>query len=137
MALGYAVGSIAGVNLEDGASTPCKTLILDGANFLSTVTGGSQVAADGTVYTQVLEPVGGIGFGVRVEFVPPDVLTDIVTAVNAAVGGGNAFNVTLADDIHTINVNAIPDFAAGWLKYPSQRTNPDVIKDVEFRFITE
>lgn len=133
--MGYASGSIAGVSLEDGG-VPCKTLIVDGANFLSTTTGSSQVAADGTVYVQALTPVGGIGFGVRCEFLPPDVLNDIITAVLAAINADNTFNVTLTDDIHSINTSVVPDFDAGWLRYEAQRTHPDTIKGVDFRFIT-
>jgi hypothetical protein len=136
MPLGYAVGSIAGVNLEDAGGTPCKVLVLDGANFLSTLTAVNAFAADGTVYTQVMTPVAGVAFGARAEFIPPDVLNGIVAAVMAAVGGSDNFNVTLVDDIHSISVDCVPDFASGWLKYPAQRTNPDVIKDIEFRFIT-
>lgn len=135
MPLGYAVGSIAGVDLQDAASTPCKVLILDGANFLSTNVGNVEFAADGTPYLQQMTPVAGAAFGALCEYLPPDVLNDIVAAVMAAVAGNTSFNVTLTDDIHTINVSCFPDFTAGWISYPQQRTNPDVIKDVTFRFI--
>jgi len=135
MALGYAVGSIAGVALESGG-VDCKTLILDGANLRATATANTQVAADGEVHTQVLEVGKGAAFGAKCEFIPPDVLTDIVDAINTAVAAGNSFTVSLQDDIQTIDVEVMPDFAAGWLRYPEQRTNTTTIKDVVFRFIT-
>jgi hypothetical protein len=132
----YAEGSIAGVALEDGNGTPCKVLLVDAGNFLPTVTGNTQHAADGTPYTQILTVTAGRAFGVRVEYIPPDVLSDIVDAINLAVSGGDPFNVALADDLTSINENCIPDFPAGWLKIESQRTHPDVVKGVDFRFLT-
>lgn len=136
MPLGVAVGSIAGVALENSAAIPCKAMLLDVGNFKPTFSGNTQFAADGTPYTQILEITAGRTFGVRIEFIPPDVLNDIVDAINAAVAAGDSFNVTLQDDLTSINENCIPDFAAGWLKIEAQRTHEDIVKNIEFRFLT-
>jgi hypothetical protein len=135
MPLGYAQGSIAGITLQDAGAIPCKVLIQDASAFRQTVAGSTQFAADGTIYTQILEVTTGRAFGVKVEYIPPDVLNDIIDAINAAIAGGDPFNVTLADDLTTINTDCIPDFAAGWIKIAEQRTHTDVVKDVVFRFI--
>ena len=134
--LGYAQGSIAGVALEDANGQSCKSLILDAANLLSTVTASQEIAADGSVYTQTLATTKGRAFGIKLEFIPPDVLNDIIAAVTSAVEAGNPFNVAIADDITNFDGDCEPDFAAGWLKVAPQRTNTDVVKDAEFRFLT-
>jgi hypothetical protein len=136
MALGYAVGEIAGVVLENAAGSPCKVLLLDVGNFKPTFTGNTVHAADGTPHTQILAVTAGRAFGVRVEYIPPDVLNNIVDAINLAVANGDSFSIDLADDLTTINENCIPDFQAGWLKIEPQRTHPDVIKNAELRFLT-
>lgn len=136
MALGYAQGSIAGVALEDAGNTPCKVLLLDAANLKPTVIGATTYAADGTPYTQILEVTAGAQFGVKVEFIPPDVLNNIIDAINAALTGGGSFNVDLTDDIQSVNADVTVDFSRQWLSYPAQRTNENTVKDVEFRFVT-
>lgn len=136
MALGYAQGEICGVALEDANNTPCKVLLLDAANLKPAVIGQTTHAADGTAYHQILEVTAGAQFGVKVEFVPPDVLNNIIDAINAALIGGGTFNVTLEDDINSINQDVTVDFSRQWVSYPAQRTHPDVVKDVEFRFLT-
>lgn len=135
MALGYAQGSIAGVALEDANNTPCKVLIIDAANLKPQVIGSTQYAADGTGYTQFLEVTAGAQFGVRLEFVPPTVLNDVIDAINAALASGGTFNVTLDDDINSINADVTVDFSRQWVSYPAQRTHPDVVKEAEFRFV--
>lgn len=131
MALGYATAVIAGVAL-----TNCKVLVIDGANLLAQTTGSTQVAADGTVYVQTLAPLGGQAFGLRAEFLSPTLLNAVAAAVEAALAAGSGFLVEAEDDIHNFAVMAYPDFNAGWLSYEEQRTNPDTIKNVTFRFIT-
>jgi hypothetical protein len=135
MALGYAQGSIAGINLEDSEGTPCKVLILDAGNLKPSFVTSSQAAADGTIYSQVLEVTKGAQFGVKVEFIPPDVLNNIIDAINSAMISSGSFNVTLADDFTSINTDCATD-GNGWVKIAPQRTHEDVVKDVEFRFIT-
>lgn len=136
MALGYAQGSIAGVALEDASNTPCKVLILDGANLLPIVIGSTTYAADGTAYSQILEVTSGAQFGVKIEYIPPSVFTQIMDAINAALAGSGVFNVTLEDDIQSINKNVTVDFSRQWVSVAPQRTNESTIKDVEFHFIT-
>lgn len=132
----YAEVSIAGLPLETAGAEKCKALIVDGANFLITTTGSTQFAVDGTPYTQILDVTAGRAFGIRVDFMPPDLLADIVAAMVAAVSGGDTFNVTAVDDIHDINVACVPDFGQGFVSYSPQRTHPDVVRDITFRFIT-
>jgi len=138
MPLGFATGSVAGVALEDGNSTPCRALILDGANTKITATGSNQFAASGRVYTQAFEPENGAGaaFGVRIEFLPPDVLNDILEAIMAAIAAGDSFNVTLEDDIHSISADCTLDFSQKAIDYPAQRTNETTVRDLTLRFIT-
>jgi hypothetical protein len=136
MALGYAQGSIADVDLQDEGGAPCKTLLLDAANLKPTVIGSTTYAADGTAYTQILEVTAGAQFGVKVEFIPPDVLNQIIDAINAALVGGGTFNVTLEDDINSINQDVTVDFSRQWVVIAPQRTNEQTVKDVEFRFLT-
>jgi hypothetical protein len=136
MALGYAQGSIAGVDLQDAEGTPCKVLLLDAGNLKPTVIGSTTFAADGTAYTQILEVATGQQFGVKIEFIPPDVLNQIIDAINAALVGSGTFNVTLADDLNSINSDVTVNFAAQWVTIAPQRTHPEVVKDVEFRFLT-
>lgn len=132
----YADVEIAGVALENAEGEKCKCLVVDGANLLTTTGGSTAFAADGTAYTQTLTTSKGRQFGIKADFLPPDVLNNIVEAAMSAIDGGDPFTVTAIDDTHNISESVMPDFAAGWLKYPAQRTHPDVIKDVEFRFIT-
>lgn len=136
MALGYAQCSVAGQDLKDGDNW-CKALVVDGANLQNTVTAAAQFAADGTPYLQTLTPVGGRAFGLKVEFMPPDVLNSIVAAVNAAVEAGDSITVIAEDDINNINAECYPDYSTGWYSIEPQRTNPNVIKNVTFRFITK
>lgn len=136
MALGYAQGSIAGVALQDASAIPCKVLLVDAGNFKPTVVGSTEFAAAGTPYTQILTVAAGRAFGVKIEFIPPDVLNDIIDAINTAVSNGDSFNITLADDLTPINENCIPDFQAAWLSIEPQRTHEDVVKNVLFRFLT-
>lgn len=135
MALGYAVGSIAGVDLVDASSTPCKVLILDAGNLKPTFASNTIFAADSTAYAQVLEVTAGAQFGVKVEYAPPSVLNSIIDAINSAMISDGFFNVTLQDDVNSINTNCTVDGNA-WLKVAPQRTHEDVVKDVEFRFLT-
>jgi hypothetical protein len=136
MPLGYAQGSICGVPLEDASGTPCKVLLLDAANLKPAVIGATTHAADGTAYTQILEVTAGAQFGVKIEFIPPAVLNDIIDAINAALIASGTFNVNLQDDINSINQDVTVDFSRQWVSYPAQRTHPDVVKDAEFRFLT-
>lgn len=135
MALGYAQGSIAGVDLESSAGVPCKVVILDGANLKTSRAVNNRVSAGGTLYTQTMTITAGRRFGVRLEFCPVDVLASIITAVNAALDDQDTFNVSVADDINDIDTNAVPD-GNEWLKYEPQRTNEHYIKGVEMRFLT-
>jgi hypothetical protein len=137
MAIGYAEGSIAGVSLQNAGGTKFKCLLLDMGNFRPTLAGNTEFAADSTPWTQVQAVAGGRAFGALLEYADPGVVTNIIAAINAAVLAGNSFNVTLADDLNSINENCIPDFATGWLKIVAQRTHTDVVKGIEFRFLTE
>jgi DNA-binding NarL/FixJ family response regulator len=136
MPLGYAQGSIAGVDLQDTGGAPCKVLLLNAHNARQTVVGASQAAADGTIYTQVLEVSGGAQFGVKIEYAPPSVIEEIVAAIEAAMLGGGSFNVNLQDDLSTINQDCVPDYGAGWYTVEAQRTHPNVVKGIQFNFLT-
>lgn len=131
----YAQGSIAGVSLVDGAAH-FKALLVNAANARLTVVGSTIFAADGTPYTQIMEVTTGAQFGVKLEYAKTSVVEAIITAVEAAMIATGSFAVVLADDLHSINAQCVPDYAAGWYSIEPQRTNPDVIKGVEFKFLT-
>jgi hypothetical protein len=131
----YLQGSIAGVELENDGGDPCKVLLVDAGNFRQSVAASTQFAADGTPFTQLLPITSGRAFGVQIAYIPTEVLDDVIEAVNAAVEAGNAFNVSLADQLTTINHQCLPDFSTNWVKIPAQRIHPEMVKDVELRFI--
>lgn len=135
MALGYAQISIAGEDAESGG-VDCKALILDGGKFKPQTIGQNTFAADGTVITQLATISKGVAFGIKFEFIPPNVLNSILSAIETALSGAGNFNVTATDDLHSINENCVPDFAAGFVEYPEQRTSDITIKSVILRFIT-
>lgn len=136
MSTPFAEVSIAGIDLESTGGDKCKAFILDGANFLTTTTGNTVFAADGSAYTQILTITGGRAFGILVKAIESANLTEVIEAVMAAVAGASSFNVKAKDDVHDIDEACIPDFAAGWLKYPEQKTHPNQFNDVTFRFQT-
>ncbi len=131
----WAEGSIAGVTLGNGSGDACKALLVDAGNFRQTVAGNTEFAADGTPYTQILAQSTGQAFGVQIAFITASVLDDLIDAINIAVGNGDSFNINLADDLTTINHQCLPDYEAGWLKIPAQRIRPEMVKDVDLRFI--
>lgn len=135
MALGYAVGSIAGVALLSSTDVPCKVLVLDGANLKTARAVNARASANGNLYVQSMPLSAGLRFGVRLDFAPVDVLGSIITAINAALDAGDSFNVTLTDDINEIDTDAVVE-GNDWLKYEAGRTNPNYIKGVEMRFLT-
>jgi hypothetical protein len=136
MGIGYAEGSIAGVDLENASGDKCKVLLLEAGNLRPTVAGSTRFAADGSTVTQYLPIIAGRAFGVRIEFIPPDVLDDIKDAINAALEAGSGFNVSLADDVNSVDEDCLPDFSQNWLTIEPQRTHEEIIKGVTFRFIT-
>lgn len=135
MALGYAEGSIAGAALQNAGGDKFKALILDGANVTSARAINNRTAASGNLYTQTLTLTVGIPFGVLFEYVDTSVLQDIIAAIQTAVDAQATFNVTLTDDLQTIDLDAVPD-GSRWLSYDKQRTNPNVVKGVTMRFLT-
>lgn len=134
--LGYAVVSIAGIDLVDANDVPCKCYVLDGVNLQMTATASQQFAANGEVHTQAFETSKGQAFGILAEFLPPDKLNAAIAAMMAAVAAGNSFNVTALDDIHDIDTDCTLDFTQKAIDYPKQRTHEDVVKEATFRFLT-
>lgn len=134
MAIGYAEGTIAGVTLVDAAGTPCRVTILDGANLKITTASNWQYASDGTVYIQTIDVDEGRRFGVRIENIPFAKLTSIINAINAAMGAGNSFTVSLDDGFNAINTTCRTD-AGTWLEFGAERLI-DYVPSVVMRFIT-
>lgn len=131
----YAEGSIFGVELIKDI-TRLKCQIIDGAAFYSTFQGSTKNASDGTPYVQ-LANVGtkGLKFGVLLEFDEIAVFTAIKAAIDAALAASEPGNITLADDVHSINASCVPDFSAGqWISYPAQRMNASYVSQVTMRF---
>jgi hypothetical protein len=132
----YVEGSIAGVTLATGGGDKFKALLLNAENLHQQTVGVQQFAADGEVHVQLLTVSKGQSFGIRFEFIDTDVLQDILDAIETAMSGAGLFNVTVADDLTSVNTNCQPDYAAAAFKIESQRTHEDVVKGIEFRFIT-
>lgn len=133
---GYAEGSIAGQSLVDSASDPCRALIIDGGNLdpsrIVNVRVGSA-GGSGSIDAQIFDDSGvGRRFGVKFESIPNALYGDIVDAINTSVEAGNPFNVTLDDNLHSINTNC-------WLESSpttqEQRTS-QYADGIVFRFIT-
>lgn len=133
----YAEGSIAGVNITN-AGRACKVVIQDGDEFFSEFVGSVRRAADRTPYVQLLNPgTKGAQFGVLIEYMPMSVFASIKSAIDAALAAQSPFNVTLSDDVHSINVSVMPDYSAGQFPtYPAGRLNGFYLKDVTMRFIS-
>jgi hypothetical protein len=130
---GYATGSIAGIDLQkDGEDL--RAVILDGARLLSARAVNNRLSANGNLYTQSITLTAGIAFGVRLDYCSVDVLQAILIAIKAAIDSQTGFSVTLEDDLHNINVNAVPD-GSDWLQYPEGRITNQV-KGVILRFLT-
>ncbi|HEX8087767.1 MAG TPA: hypothetical protein VF762_02870 [Blastocatellia bacterium] len=94
----------------------------------------NRISASGNVYTQSIGISAGRRFGVRLDFCPVDVLEDIIAAIKAALDAQDTFNVTLEDDLHSIDVDAVPD--PNWLQYAEQRLTGDQVKGAVLRFLT-
>ncbi len=135
MAQSFLTGSIAGVTLEGAGGDPLRAMLIGGGNVLSARAVNSHTSAGGTVYTQSFLVSAGIAFSIRFDFIPPDLLADLVAAIKTAIDSQNSFAVNVQDDIQTVAVNAV---VAGseWLKIEPQRTNDITVKSVEMSFLT-
>jgi len=130
--LGYATGSIAGVNLTSGG-VDCKTEIIDGANLQLGRVGSVVVAASGAVRVQTIV-TSYAPFGVLVFALDATARAGIISAIQTALDADLAFNVTLADGVHSLNLSVVPDFSQQWISYPAQRMTA-FLSDVLFRFL--
>jgi len=133
----YAEGTIDSVNLAVD-SRAVKAIIQDGSAFFSSYQGSVRRGSDGTPFVQ-LANVGtkGVAFGLLVEFMPMITLLAIKAAVETRLAAGEPFPIALTDDVHTIAVDAVPDFSQGnWITYPGGRLNGSYVKDVLLRFMS-
>lgn len=136
----WASGSIAGIALNDSGGRDIRTDLIGGESFRSALVGSSVVALDLSVHTQLIaRSLKAVHFGIHVAQMPVSVRNAIITAIEAAIGAGNAFLVVLSDSagIDNISVHVVPDFAAlnGQL-YKRGGMAAGYIKDVEFRFVS-
>lgn len=133
----YLEGSVAGVTLQSTGGDPLKASLVGRGNLVSGRAVNNRAAASGTLYTQSFPLAVGVQFGVRFEFIPPDVFNEIVDAINAAIDSQTTFSVDVADDISEVAVEAVVA-GTNWLELPDdQRTNSITIKGpVIMRFLT-
>lgn len=131
---GYASGSIAEIDQQVGGED-MRLVILDGANLQITSSVNSRSSASGNLYTQSIPLSAGRKFGVRLDFADIDVLNATIAAIQAAVVAQQPFPVQLEDDMHSIDVDAVPD-GSNWLQYPDGRITGNQIKAVVMRFLT-
>lgn len=134
----YAEGTIAAVSLVGPASAPIKCQ-LDASAFFDPFEGTITPAADGTQHVQLVA-VGTAGkrFAVYFDNLPLTVAAAIKAAVSAALAGGDSFAIVLADDAHSISVDAVPDYSAGqWFSYDDKKRHNNVyLEKVEMRFLS-
>jgi hypothetical protein len=135
MALGYLVGSIAGVTLEGPGGAPLRALLIGGGNLMGARAVNNRMSAAGTLYTQSMTLGAGIPFQIKLEFCPLDVLADIVAAIRAAVDAQSSFSVSVQNDIQTVDVDAVPA-AGNWLEIAEQRTNETTAKGIVLNLLT-
>ncbi len=133
----YLTGSIAGVTLEGPSSDPLKATLIGKGPLRSARAVNNRQSAAGTVYTQSFPIVEGIPFGVRFEFLPPDLLDDIVEAIQSAIDAQTTFAVDVEDDNQSVALEAVVA-GSNWLEMPDDaRTNPLIIKGpVVMRFLS-
>lgn len=136
----WATGSVAGVSLQDAGGRPLRTDVLDAEPFRGTLSGNAQQSLDLTTHVQILSRgTKGIHFGIHVAQIPVSKVALIVAAIESAIGAGNPFNVTLADDAgaDSINKSCVPDYQAleGKL-YRRGAIAAGYMKDLVMRFIS-
>ena len=144
MAGRWAVGSIAGVDLEDAGGRPARVDVLDGESLNTIFSSSTVLALDFTVHTQVAaNNLRGIHFGVHIAQLPIAAYQAIILAIETAMLDGEAFPVILADadggdEADDINIDVVPDFQANGGKIAQRGALVNTyVKDVVFRFISE
>ena len=140
MSTRWASGSVAGVALQDAGGRDCRVDVLDGETLKGIYIGDSVLALDLSVHTQIINRgVKGAHFGIHVAQIPIDKVDDIIAAMETAIGAGNSFTVTLADEagIDDFTVLCVPDYAAlGGRPYQRGGMAAGYVKEAIFRFIS-
>ncbi|MGA9995633.1 MAG: hypothetical protein WBP93_09475 [Pyrinomonadaceae bacterium] len=132
----YAVNvSIAGISLVSADAIPYRVELVDADEFLSAYGGSSIEAADGGVYTQLINvDQRAVHFGLRVPYHEAWKLAAVKAAINTALAAGESFRVTAQDDVVAVDVQCVPDFTAKWITHESQ--SGGILKGVTYRFIS-
>lgn len=134
MALGYAVGSIAGVNLIV-AGEDCKAVIEGGGAFDLGYAGSNSRGTEGKVFTEYFSGPAK-PFAILFEYASISLMQAVVTAIRAAIAAPDTFVVSVHDDKTTINHHCVWNFDAAKFgpEFPAQRTNPVYVKNYRLHF---
>jgi hypothetical protein len=139
MSTRWASGSIAGVDVVDLGSRPCRMDVEEAAGFRGAMVGDTLLALDLTPHTQVLNRAKiGVRFGLKIAQLPVAVLDDIVDAMDAAVAASTDFIVDVADSAgaDVINMRCLPDYPAnGGGYYQRDSIAGGFVKGVIMRFV--
>jgi hypothetical protein len=136
----WASGSIAGIALVDSGERDCRIDVVGAEALKSRYAGKASVDLNFGVHLQLAD-VGrrDARFQVRVAQLLIAKRDAVVTAIEAAVAAGNAFNVTLADanSVDAINDSCLPDYeATGGKLFTRGGFSGGYIKDCVFNFVT-
>jgi hypothetical protein len=136
----WASGSIAGVALVDSGGRDCRIDVIGAEALRSRYTGKASVDLNFGVHLQVADVARkNVRFQVKVAQLLIAKRNAVITAIEAAVAAGNAFNVTLADanNVDAINDFCLPDYeAAGGRLFTRGGFSGGYIKDCVFYFVT-
>jgi hypothetical protein len=129
----YFSGSIGGVALQDAAGRPCRVLVDGAGALLSGYAGANVIAADGSVYTQIIASgMRARAFTIRLEYCPVALLSQIMGVINTALANNQTVNINLTDQVSTINASVVPALP-DWLSY--EQESGGIVRNVQMRLI--
>lgn len=117
--------------------TGCRVEMVDAEPFLSTRTGSTDWANDGTVYIQAVDrSTRGIQFGLNMVSAEGTKIQDVINAVNTAAGTQDGIEIEVTDGIISIDVIATADYTKeSWFHLGQQ--SEGWYTNVSFRFISQ
>ena len=123
------------IEVAGNSFTGCRGEIVDGQGFLSAYAGSVDWANDAKPHTQVFNRgVKGIPFGIQMVSSEQTLLLATIDDVRTAQAANATFRVKLNDSIYTIDVQAVPDYSAGWITHGKH--SEGWVENVLMRFIS-
>ena len=122
---------IAGVSF-----TGCRVEIIDGEAFASPHRGSVEWANSGLADFQTVNVgVKGNAFGLSMLSNEIADIQAAVAAINTAIGNGELFQVTVVDEMYSIDVMCSVDWSQQWFKHG--RPAEGWVENVVFRFVSK